>query len=63
MNIRVVIVYIVLLYLIPEIFKSPTDVDVFDNIVLYASTSREFVIPAAVLLSLSLFITEKYFSE
>ena len=63
MNARVILVYLVFIYLIPEIFKTPTENDTVDNIVLYASTSREFIIPAVVLLALSLFITEKYFRE
>lgn len=63
MRARVVLVYLAFIYLIPEIFKTPTENDTIDNIVLYASTSREFLIPAILLLVLSLFVTEKYFRE
>lgn len=61
MNPRILVVYVVLIYVIPEIFKKPTDIDALDSIVLYAGTAREFMIPAVVLLAVSLFITEKYF--
>jgi len=63
MNVRVLIIYCVLLYLIPTVFQKPTDIDVVDNVVLYSSTSQQFLISAVLVVAMSLFIAEKYFSE
>lgn len=59
----VVVVYALLMYTVPKLIKSPTNIDFVDKIVLYTNTNQQFVVSSSILVALSVFIVGKYLCE
>ena len=59
----VVVVYALLMYAIPKVIKSPTNIDFVDKIVLYTNTNQQFVVSSSILVALSMFLVSKYLCE
>lgn len=59
----VTLVYAVIMYLLPNVIKSPTNIEFVDKIVLYANTNQQFIVSSSILVALSAFIVSKYLCE
>lgn len=58
-----VLVYAALMFAIPKIIKTPTNIEFVDKIVLYTNTNQQFIVSASVLVALAAFLTSKYLIE
>lgn len=58
-----VVLYAALMYMIPKVIKTPTNIEFVDNVVLYTNTNQQFIVSASLLVALAAFITSKYLVE
>ncbi len=63
MILYIVLIYAILMYTIPKIIKSPTNIEFVDNVVLYTNTNQQFIVSSSLLVALAAFITSKYLIE
>lgn len=59
----VTIVYAVIMYLLPKVIKSPTNIEFVDKIILYTNTNQQFIVSSSLLVALSAFLVSKYLCE
>lgn len=59
----ITLVYAIIMYLLPKIIKSPTNIEFVDKTVLYTNTNQQFILSASLLVALSAFLVSKYLCE
>lgn len=59
----VTIVYALIMYLLPKVIKSPTNIEFVDKAVLYTNTNQQFIVSSSILVALSAFLVSKYLCE
>ena len=60
---KILVVYAVLMFMIPNIITKPTKIKVVDDIVMYTTMNNEYILHSAVIIGASIFIVEKWWNE
>jgi hypothetical protein len=59
---KILVVYILFMYMIPKIIRNPTNIKFVDDLVMYTTVNNQYILHSAVIIGASIFIVEKWWS-